>query len=74
MRLEKLRSKVWQKLGLDHNVLWMRSIRKTGQRSENVGRTERSTLTSQVITQQRLPSEQNEGPDADLSLGAEPQK
>jgi hypothetical protein len=37
MRLEKLRLKVWQKLGLDHNVLWMRSINNTGGRMDGQG-------------------------------------
>ncbi|KAH6663416.1 fungal-specific transcription factor domain-containing protein [Halenospora varia] len=74
MRLEKLRSKVWQKLGLDHRVLWMKSIRQTGQQSESVVTAARSASTSQVTTQQPQSSEQSEGPDANLSLSAEPQK
>jgi hypothetical protein len=74
MRLEKLRSKVWQKLGLDHSVLWMRTIRKTVQHSESAGTAERWTPTSQIIVQQSPPSEQDKGPDANLLLGTEPQK
>lgn len=74
MRLEKLRSKVWQKLGLDHRVLWMKSIKRTGQKSESVVIQERSASTSQVATQQPPPSEQNEVSDANLSLSAEPRK
>ena len=59
MRLEKLRSKVWQKLGLDHNVLWMRTIRKSVPQSESAGSAER--LTTKVLN-------------ANSPLGAEPQK
>ena len=74
VRLEKLRSKAWQKLGLDRSVLWMRSSGRLVSVPENVGRAEPSTLTSQAITQQPLPLEQNEGQGADVSPSAEPQK
>jgi len=35
-RLEKLRSKVWQKLGLDASVLWTRTIGEINRQSESV--------------------------------------
>jgi hypothetical protein len=74
MRLEKLRSKVWQKLGLDHGVLWMRTIRKTVQHSESAGYAKRWTPNRQIIAQQSPPSERDKGLDANLPFGTEPQK
>ena len=50
MRLEKLRSKVWQKLGLDHNVLWMRSISASAGLSESPGTLEQKAPDNQAIT------------------------
>ena len=58
MRLEKLRSKVWQKLGLDHSVLWARTVGKTSQQSySNTGQA--GSSASQNSAQQPIPPEQN---------------
>ncbi|KFY48492.1 hypothetical protein V495_01306 [Pseudogymnoascus sp. VKM F-4514 (FW-929)] len=59
MRLEKLRSKVWQKLGLDHSVLWARTIGKTTQQSGSTDTARTRSSISQTTAQQPVPSEQN---------------
>ena len=73
MRLEKLRSKVWQKLGLDHNVRWMRTIRKTTPQSRSPGTPSQSS-TNQVIMQQPLVLDQVNVPNTNLILETQPQK
>jgi hypothetical protein len=73
MRLEKLRSRVWQKLGLDHNVRWMRTIRKTTPQSRSPGTPSQSS-TNQVIMQQPLVLDQVNVPNTNLILETQPQK
>lgn len=50
-RLEKLRTKVWQKLGLDHDVLWMRSISASTTPSERLRVSEQTQQSTQPMTQ-----------------------
>jgi hypothetical protein len=59
MRLEKLRSKAWQKLGLDHSVLWARTIGKTTQQSGSTDTARTGSSIGQTTAQQPVPSEQN---------------
>ncbi|KFZ07010.1 hypothetical protein V501_06860 [Pseudogymnoascus sp. VKM F-4519 (FW-2642)] len=60
MRLEKLRSKVWQKLGLDHSVLWARTIGKTSQQSYSTDTAQAGSSMGQTTAQQPLPPNQND--------------
>lgn len=59
MRLEKLRLKVWQKLGLDHSVLWARTIRKTPRQLRSTDATQAGSSVSQTTAHQPVPSEKN---------------
>ncbi|KFY16394.1 hypothetical protein V492_01379 [Pseudogymnoascus sp. VKM F-4246] len=59
MRLEKLRLKVWQKLGLDHSVLWARTIGKTPRQSGSTGTPQAGSSVSQNFAHQPIPSGQN---------------
>ncbi|KFY34678.1 hypothetical protein V494_06559 [Pseudogymnoascus sp. VKM F-4513 (FW-928)] len=59
MRLEKLRLKVWQKLGLDHSVLWARTIGKTPRQSGSTGTSQAGSSVSQNFAHQPIPSGQN---------------
>lgn len=74
MRLEKLRSKVWQKLGLDHNVLWMRSISASGRQSRSPGTPVPTAPNNQVMTRYPIPLDQFNGADTNLPMDAEAQK
>lgn len=74
MRLEKLRSKVWQKLGLDHNVLWMRSINTNGSQSRSPGTPSQMPPNSQVITRFPIQLDQMNGVNDSLPLDSEAQQ
>ena len=74
MRLEKLRSKVWQKLGLDHNVQWMRSISASTPQSGSHGAPDQSNSNTQTITRYPIQLDQINGANMDLSMDAEAQK
>jgi hypothetical protein len=74
MRLEKLRSKVWQKLGLDHNVLWMRSISASKAPSKSPPTPDQMQQNQQPIIRYPINLDQiNEG-DINLGMDAEAQK
>jgi hypothetical protein len=47
-RLEKMRSKAWQKLGLDSSVLWMRTMGETTGQPENVDTSDLRAHTSEM--------------------------
>jgi hypothetical protein len=74
MRLEKLRSKVWQKLGLDHNVLWMRSISASTGQSRRPGTPEQTYQHKQPITRYPVSLDQINERNINLPLDAEAQK
>jgi hypothetical protein len=74
MRLEKLRSKVWQKLGLDHNVLWMRSISNTLPQLDGPVTPKPPNPNGQVIARDLMPLDQVNVGDTKLSPRAAPQR
>lgn len=74
MRLEKLRSKVWQKLGLDHSVLWARTIGKTSQQSYSTDTAQAGSSMGQTTAQQPIPPDQNAFLNANFLFSSEQQK
>ena len=75
MRLEKLRSKVWQKLGLDHNVLWMRSISANAAGQSGSHSTPTQTApNNQVITRYPISLDQLNSADTNVPMISEAQK
>jgi hypothetical protein len=74
MRLERLRSKVWQKLGLDHNVQWMRSLSASNPQPGSYGAPDQPNLNKQVIARYPVQLDQINGANMDLSMDAEAQK
>jgi len=73
-RLEKLRSKVWQKLGLDSSVLWTRTIGKSTLEPESVDVSQIQVTTSDRMEQQLSFSEQDKRLDSDDPLRTDIQK
>lgn len=74
MRLEKLRSKVWQKLGLDHNVLWMRSISASAGPSRGSNTPEQTYQNEQLIPRYPVSLDQINELNPNLPLDADAQK
>lgn len=74
MRLEKLRSKVWQKLGLDHNVLWMRSIGASTAQSKSPGTPEQAHQNKQPRTRCPISADQVSERRGNLAQDADAQR
>jgi hypothetical protein len=73
-RLEKLRSKVWQKLGLDASVLWTRTIGESTLEPKSVGASQIQVSTSDMTEQPLSFSEQDKRFDSDHPLRTDLQK